>query len=160
MCIRDSQEVDEFFRNQAYKLSHKKIKWTDLEQFKKKNKGKKIVFTNGCFDILHVGHVRYLEQARELGDILIVGVNSDSSVRRLKGPKRPINREQDRVELLAALDCVNHVIIFEEDTPYKLIKEIQPDILVKGGDYTASEVVGGDIVEETVSYTHLTLPTN
>lgn len=106
-----------------------------------------VVFTNGCFDILHVGHKRYLEQARALGDKLIVGVNSDDSVRRLKGPDRPINTAADRVEMLSALKCVDEVIIFDEDTPYELISRLHPDIIVKGGDYRVDEVVGRDIVE-------------
>lgn len=110
-------------------------------------KGKKIVFTNGCFDILHVGHVRYLNEARKLGDVLIVGINSDDSVKRLKGDTRPINSLNDRMEVLAALSCVDHVIPFEDDTPYELILDIQPDILVKGGDYRPEDVVGKDIVE-------------
>ena len=106
-----------------------------------------VVFTNGCFDILHVGHKRYLEQARALGDRLIVGVNSDASVRRLKGPDRPINTAADRIEMLSALKCVDEVIIFDEDTPYELIDRLRPDIIVKGGDYSIDEVVGRDIVE-------------
>ncbi len=106
-----------------------------------------VVFTNGCFDILHVGHKRYLEQARALGDRLIVGVNSDASVRRLKGPGRPVNPVEDRVEMLSALECVDEVIVFDEDTPCELIKRLKPNILVKGGDYTADRVAGRDIVE-------------
>ena len=113
----------------------------------KDNAQKKIVFTNGCFDILHVGHKRYLQQAATLGDILVVGVNSDASVRRLKGPTRPVNNEQDRAEMLSALGFIDYVVIFDEDTPYELIKKIQPDVLVKGGDYKPEEVVGRDIVE-------------
>ena len=113
-----------------------------------KEEGKKIVFTNGCFDILHLGHVKYLEKAAEFGDVLIVGVNSDDSVRRLKGPDRPVNPEYDRAYLLAALDAVDFVTIFDEDTPYELIKIVQPDILVKGGDYRGKEVVGSDIAKE------------
>lgn len=109
---------------------------------------RKIVFTNGCFDIIHAGHVSYLSQAKALGDILIVGLNSDSSVSRLKGDDRPINAEQDRAIVLAAFSFVDYVVIFEEDTPYELIKQIQPDILVKGGDWQASEIVGSDIVME------------
>jgi len=104
--------------------------------------GKKIVFTNGCFDILHVGHVKYLQKAKSFGDILIVGLNSDESVSRLKGPTRPINIAQDRAYLLAALEAVDFVVPFSEDTPYELIKMIRPDILVKGGDYEGKEVVG------------------
>ncbi|WP_456449633.1 D-glycero-beta-D-manno-heptose-7-phosphate kinase [Hydrogenimonas sp.] len=113
-----------------------------------KSEGKKIVFTNGCFDILHLGHVKYLEKAKSFGDVLIVGVNSDDSVRRLKGPERPVNPEYDRAYLLAALDAVDFVTIFDEDTPYELIKVVEPDVLVKGGDYEGKEVVGSDIAKE------------
>ena len=108
--------------------------------------GKKIVFTNGCFDLLHPGHVDYLERAKALGDILVVGLNSDSSVRRLKGDERPINTEIDRARVLAGLWCVDFVIIFNEDTPYNLIKAIEPDVLVKGGDWPIEKIVGRDIV--------------
>jgi len=113
-----------------------------------KEKGKKIVFTNGCFDILHAGHVRYLETAKSFGDILIVGVNSDESVRTLKGETRPINNEQDRALLIASLEAVDYVVIFNEDTPYELINTIMPHILVKGGDYEGQKVVGQDLVSE------------
>jgi len=109
--------------------------------------GRKIVFTNGCFDLLHVGHIRYLEAAGALGDILIVAVNSDASVRRLKGPDRPIVSELERCEVVAALHCVDLVTLFEEDTPYNVIAEILPDVLVKGGDWTPDTIVGRDIVE-------------
>ena len=115
---------------------------------KLKDKGKKIVFTNGCFDILHAGHVRYLETAKSFGDILMVGVNSDKSVRTLKGETRPINSEQDRALLIASLETVDYVIIFNEDTPYELIKAIKPHTLVKGGDYAGQKVVGQDLVSE------------
>ncbi len=113
-----------------------------------KNEGKRIVFTNGCFDILHLGHVKYLEVAKSFGDVLIVGVNSDASVRRLKGENRPVNPEFDRAYLLAALDAVDFVTIFDEDTPYELIRLVEPDVLVKGGDYAGKEVVGSDIAKE------------
>lgn len=107
-----------------------------------KIQGKKIVFTNGCFDILHVGHVKYLQIAKSFGDVLIVGLNSDASVSRLKGPSRPVNMAEDRAYLLAALESVDYVVPFEEDTPYDLIKIIAPDVLVKGGDYEGKTVVG------------------
>lgn len=110
-------------------------------------KGKKIVFTNGCFDLLHPGHVSYLAAARALGDLLVVGVNSDASVRRLKGEKRPIMPEAARSQLLVALSSVDYVTIFAEDDPYQLISLLQPDILVKGGDWDTSSIVGRDIVE-------------
>jgi len=108
---------------------------------------RKLVFTNGCFDIIHAGHVLYLQEARKLGDILIIGLNSDASVKRLKGSDRPVNNEEDRAIVLAALECVDYVIVFEEDTPYNLIKAIQPDVLVKGGDWKEEEIIGGDIVK-------------
>ena len=112
------------------------------------NQGKKIVFTNGCFDILHVGHVKYLEVAKSYGDVLILGLNADSSVRKLKGPTRPINSQDDRAYILASLESVDYVVIFEEETPYELIKLIKPHVLVKGGDYEGKEVVGQDIADE------------
>ena len=103
---------------------------------------KKIVFTNGCFDLLHVGHIRYLAQAKRLGDFLIIGLNSDSSVKELKGKDRPINSFDDRATLLSAIESVDLVIMFEEQTPENLIKDIVPDILVKGGDYNIEDIVG------------------
>ena len=112
------------------------------------NQGKKIVFTNGCFDILHVGHVKYLEVAKSYGDVLILGLNVDSSVKKLKGPTRPINTQDDRAYILASLESVDYVVIFEEETPYELIKLIKPHVLVKGGDYEGKEVVGQDIADE------------
>ena len=116
-----------------------------LENWKKE--GKKIVFTNGCFDIIHAGHVDYLEKAKALGDILVVGLNSDNSVRRLKGKDRPINPVEYRKKVLEALKPVDLVIIFEEDTPENLIKKVKPDVLVKGGDYTVDTIVGADFVK-------------
>lgn len=113
-----------------------------------KTRGKKIVFTNGCFDILHVGHVKYLEEAKNFGDVLILGLNSDESVTALKGEGRPINLQMDRAYILAALEPVDYVVIFSEDTPYDLIKLIKPHILVKGGDYEGKEVAGQDIADE------------
>ena len=108
--------------------------------------GKKIVFTNGCFDLLHVGHVIYLEEAKKLGDVLIVGINTDESVKRLKGPSRPVQNENDRCEILAALKAVDHTILFLEDTPLNLIKSVKPDVLVKGGDWKPELIVGSDFV--------------
>lgn len=105
-----------------------------------------MVFTNGCFDIIHRGHVSYLAQARQLGDLLVVGLNSDASVRRLKGPSRPVNDEASRALVLASLEMVDYVVVFDEDTPYNLIKKTQPDVLVKGGDYTLDNIVGADLV--------------
>jgi len=117
-----------------------------VERYRKN--GKKIVFTNGCFDILHVGHVKYLQEAKSFGDVLIVGLNSDASVKRLKGESRPINIAQDRAYLLAALEAVDFVVPFEDDTPYELIKMIKPDTLVKGGDYEGKDVVGTEFARE------------
>ncbi len=111
-----------------------------------KTDGHKVVFTNGCFDVLHYGHVCYLAEAKELGDKLIVGLNSDASVRRLKGETRPINGQKERATLLAALSFIDAIVIFEEDTPENLIKNISPDFLVKGGDYTFETIVGAEFV--------------
>lgn len=124
-----------------------------------KSDGKSVVFTNGCFDILHLGHVRYLQDARALGDILVIGVNSDESVRRLKGPERPVVPEEERVEILAALECVDYVTIFSEETPVELITTLKPDIHTKGGDYKPDDLPEAEAVEkaggriEIVSYT-------
>lgn len=109
--------------------------------------GKSIVFTNGCFDLLHAGHVKYLQQARALGDLLVLGLNSDDSIRRLKGPKRPLLEESERAQILAALDCIDYLTIFDEDTPLELLHLVRPDILAKGGDYQPDEVVGKELVE-------------
>ncbi|HEX68636.1 MAG TPA: D-glycero-beta-D-manno-heptose 1-phosphate adenylyltransferase [bacterium] len=114
---------------------------------KEREKGKKIVFTNGCFDLLHAGHIYLLREAKKEGDILIVALNSDSSVRKIKGISRPIYPEKERAEILASLEMVDYVVIFEETTPYQIIKELKPHILVKGGDWRINEVVGRDLVE-------------
>ena len=116
-----------------------------VEDFKKQ--GIKVVFTNGCFDLLHVGHVRYLEEARTLGDLLIVGINSDRSVRGLKGPTRPVLPVDERAEILSGLGCVDFITVFDEATPLELISLLRPHVLVKGGDWTAEEVVGREVVE-------------
>jgi D-beta-D-heptose 7-phosphate kinase/D-beta-D-heptose 1-phosphate adenosyltransferase len=112
-----------------------------------KPKRKRIVFTNGCFDLLHVGHVRYLEEAKRLGDVLIVGVNSDRSVRGLKGELRPILPAEERAEILSGLECVDYVTVFDEPTPLEMISSIEPHVLVKGGDWTKDDVVGREVVE-------------
>ena len=127
--IRQKIVSRDFFRENALKLHRQKI-----------------VFTNGCFDVLHYGHVRYLLEAKKLGDILVVGLNSDESVRRLKGPTRPVNGEKERAFVLAALACIDYVVIFGEDTPKELIETVVPDVLVKGGDYDLSNIVGADFV--------------
>jgi len=108
--------------------------------------GKKVVFTNGVFDILHRGHVEYLEKAKALGNLLIIGLNSDSSVRRIKGPQRPLCGQEDRAIVLSALACVDHIVLFDEDTPQKLIEVLVPDILVKGADYSVEQIVGAEVV--------------
>lgn len=141
------KEVRKYLADQSQGIIHKLIASKTVETFRKDHKNQKIVFTNGCFDILHIGHVRYLQEAAKLGDILVVGVNSDASVKRLKGPERPINNENDRAELLCSLEFIDYVVIFDDDTPLKLIKKIQPDILVKGGDYTNEYVIGTHEVE-------------
>jgi D-beta-D-heptose 7-phosphate kinase/D-beta-D-heptose 1-phosphate adenosyltransferase len=114
-----------------------------------KAKGKRIVFTNGCFDLLHVGHIRYLEEAKTLGDILVVGINSDQSIRRIKGPYRPILPEEERAEVLSGLGCVDYISIFDEADPLELISSLQPHILVKGGDWTKETTVGKEVVERS-----------
>ncbi|MBK7571850.1 MAG: D-glycero-beta-D-manno-heptose 1-phosphate adenylyltransferase [Bacteroidetes bacterium] len=120
-------------------LQHALYRWRFLS--------KKLVFTNGCFDILHLGHIDYLSKASDLGDILIVGVNSDASTSRLKGPHRPINNEEQRSILLAALHFIDAVIVFDDPTPLELIKMVRPDVLVKGSDYNLSNIVGADVVQ-------------
>lgn len=142
-------EIKDYIKAKNDVEYEKKIVTIDkLKEILKDRQNKTIVFTNGCFDLFHVGHARYLREAAKLGDILIVGVNSDASVKRLKGEERPIISENERMELLASLEFVSYVISFEEDTPYNVIKEIQPDIIAKGGDYKPEEVVGKDIVEK------------
>ena len=112
-----------------------------------RSRGRRVVFTNGCFDLLHVGHVRYLARARDLGDLLVVAINSDASVRRLKGQARPLQNQFDRAEVLAALENVDFVTCFEEDTPLELIRRVLPDVLVKGGDWPVEQIVGREVVE-------------
>jgi D-beta-D-heptose 7-phosphate kinase/D-beta-D-heptose 1-phosphate adenosyltransferase len=129
------------------KVKRKEVLCKTIEDLKKK--GKRIVFTNGCFDLLHLGHVRYLENSKSLGDVLVVGVNSDRSVRSLKGPERPILPEEERTEILSGLACVDFVTIFDELTPLDLISSLQPHILVKGGDWTKEAVVGKEVVEQS-----------
>lgn len=131
------------------RLLEKKIQ--DLKRLKKlisilKTRRKKIVFTNGCFDLLHWGHVKYLQDAKKKGDILVVGINSDSSVKRIKGKKRPVVNEKDRLRLVAALESVDYAVLFKEDTPLKIIKFIKPDVLVKGADWDKNNIVGRDII--------------
>lgn len=128
----------------------KRQKIVALDRLKKiltrQRHSKRIVFTNGCFDILHLGHIQYLEQAKAKGDLLVVGLNSDASVKRLKGKTRPILPQHDRARILAALECVDYVVLFGEDTPRNIIKTIEPDFLVKGGDWSPDTIVGSEIV--------------
>jgi D-beta-D-heptose 7-phosphate kinase/D-beta-D-heptose 1-phosphate adenosyltransferase len=144
------EEIEETKRKTDNSVDYKIVDFEKIAHIANdlKAQNKKIVFTNGCFDILHLGHVKYLQKAKALGDKLIVGVNSNDSVSRLKGPERPINDEYDRAYLLASLEVVDYVVIFKQDTPYELIKLIKPDILVKGKDYEGKTVVGSDIAKE------------
>ncbi|MCS6895412.1 MAG: D-glycero-beta-D-manno-heptose 1-phosphate adenylyltransferase [Bacteroidia bacterium] len=131
-----------------YETQQKILSWAQIDQWIAywRFLEQRVVFTNGCFDLLHLGHVSYLETASRLGDVLVVGLNSDDSVRRLKGSSRPLQPAEARARILAALEFVDAVVIFEEDTPLRLIEKIQPDVLVKGGDYTEDRVVGADFV--------------
>ena len=133
---------------EKYRLKIKTLEQTREECTRLKASGKKIVFTNGCFDILHPGHARYLYAARELGDHLIVAVNSDRSVKAIKGPKRPVLTEQVRAEMLAALSFVDSVVIFDEDDPFKVIQYLLPNVLVKGGDWSEDNIIGADVVKK------------
>lgn len=142
-------EINEFLHEEILRTSHTVL---ELEELKKivglaKSAGKKVVFTNGCFDIIHGGHIEFLQKAKSLGDILVVGLNTDDSVRNLKGDGRPIKTEQERANILSAFKFIDYITLFNEDTPEKLIREIRPDILVKGNDYKIDEVVGREIVE-------------
>jgi rfaE bifunctional protein nucleotidyltransferase chain/domain len=131
--------------NQASRV----LSWAQAEAFVRaeRSHGRRIVFTNGVFDLLHPGHVRYLQHARSLGDVLIVGLNADLSVRRNKGVDRPITPEHERAEILAALECVDAVVVFDQDTPADIVRLVQPDVLVKGADWPADQIVGRDTVE-------------
>ncbi len=133
---------------EPYRLKIKKLETANAEQNRLKAKGKKIVFTNGCFDLLHPGHARYLSAAKELGDHLIVAVNSDRSVKAIKGPQRPVFPEEARAELVAALSFVDTVIIFDEDDPQRVIVCLLPNVLVKGEDWSEAEIVGADVVKD------------
>jgi len=136
--MRHQQAIAEKICQNHDVLKTKLTKWNE--------EGKQIVFTNGCFDLLHRGHVDYLAKAADLGDVLVIGVNTDASVSKLKGPHRPIQDEQSRMQILASLGFVDAVILFDEDTPYNLIQLVQPDVLVKGSDYKPEDIVGYDIV--------------
>jgi D-beta-D-heptose 7-phosphate kinase/D-beta-D-heptose 1-phosphate adenosyltransferase len=132
------------------------VNWNELKQHveRLKTEGKKLVFTNGCFDIIHAGHIRYLQEAKALGDVLIIGLNSDKSVSAIK-PGRPVNPQDQRAEVLSSLEMVDYVTLFDEETPYELIKLLQPDILVKGGDWKKEDIVGSDIAGETFSLPYI-----
>jgi rfaE bifunctional protein nucleotidyltransferase chain/domain len=128
------------------------LSWDKLKEAidRLKADAKKTVFTNGCFDIIHIGHIRYLKKAKSLGDVLVVGLNSDKSVSKIK-PNRPINLQDHRAEVLSSLEMVDYIALFDEETPYELIKLVRPDILVKGGDWKKEDIVGSDIAKETHS---------
>lgn len=146
VAIHRQDLLQHFTAHTASLLSHERkilsaqAAASSLDQARRE--GRRVVFTNGCFDLLHPGHLKLLEQARHHGDVLVVGINSDTSVQRLKGPLRPMNNEQDRAALLSGLEAVDHVVIFEEDTPLALIEQLQPDVLIKGGDYRLGDIVG------------------
>lgn len=128
-------------------------KYNSLKTLKKitaklKKQGKTIVFTNGCFDLIHPGHLKVFKKAKEKGDVLIVGLNSDSSIRKIKGPKRPVLNQRDRAKLLCALEMVDYVVLFPQETPYQLIKELKPHVLVKGGDWKKDKIIGRDIAKK------------
>jgi len=144
-AIVHRSELESFLKGGSKLISREGI-----DSFKARNETRKIVFTNGCFDVLHQGHRKLLQEARELGDMLVVGLNSDDSIRRLKGAERPVNSVSQRIEALAALPSIDAVIIFEDDTPYELLQELRPNILVKGGDYKPEEIVGRELVDEVV----------
>lgn len=147
-CARERDGVFTDFELEAAEAMSKIQTWEELEKTVETHRrtGKRIVFTNGCFDILHVGHVQYLQKARRMGDLLIVGLNSDASVRAIKGEKRPLVPQQERAEVVASLSAVDYVTLFDDQTPFRLIEFLQPDCLVKGGDWNEASVVGGDLV--------------
>jgi D-beta-D-heptose 7-phosphate kinase/D-beta-D-heptose 1-phosphate adenosyltransferase len=137
---------------EQYRKKIKNLVELKNERVKFKTQGKKVVFTNGCFDILHPGHLRYLYAARQLGDYLVIGLNSDQSVKIIKGPERPIVGQSERAEMLAALEFVDRIVIFDEPDPFNIINELVPDVLVKGGDWTEDTTIGSDIVKKAGGY--------
>lgn len=143
------EEINEFLQEEMLRTSNTILKLDELKKIisMAKSSDKKVVFTNGCFDIIHGGHIEFLQKAKSLGDILVVGLNTDQSVKYLKGENRPIKNEKERANILSALKYIDYITLFNETTPEKLIREIQPDILVKGDDYKIDEVVGREIVE-------------
>lgn len=136
------------------KAKDKIMAWPQVEEFvnRQKQQGKTVAFTNGCFDILHAGHVSILEFSKNQADVLVLGINSDASVKRLKGPSRPINCQEDRALVCASLQAVDAVVLFEQDTPYELIKLVKPDVLVKGADYKVENVVGREFAKKVALY--------
>lgn len=136
------------------KAKDKIMAWPQVEEFvnRQRQQGKTVAFTNGCFDILHAGHVSILEFSRNQADVLVLGINSDASVKRLKGPSRPINCQEDRALVCASLQAVDAVVLFEQDTPYELIKLVKPDVLVKGADYKVENVVGREFAKKVALY--------
>lgn len=148
-AVPSKEELLENLRGGTFSSAHKIVSRTEARRIvdDAKKRGKKVVFTNGCFDLLHVGHIKYLEQAKGFGDVLLVGLNDDGSVRALKGPQRPIIGQEERAKILAALSCVDYVILFSDLTPERLIAELKPDVLVKGADYSLDQVAGREIVE-------------
>jgi D-beta-D-heptose 7-phosphate kinase/D-beta-D-heptose 1-phosphate adenosyltransferase len=139
---------------EKYRLKIKELPDARKKVERLRSKNKKIVFTNGCFDILHIGHARYLYAARELGDFLIVAMNSDRSVNALKGPDRPIMNQSERSEMLASLECVDMVVMFDEDNPMEVIRYLMPDILAKGGDWEEEDIIGADVVRAAGGEVH------
>ncbi|MEE9305708.1 MAG: D-glycero-beta-D-manno-heptose 1-phosphate adenylyltransferase, partial [bacterium] len=148
--VATKEEIVEYLEEGYFYSARKIISLDEVSKLVRLARGKNqtVVFTNGCFDLLHAGHIMMLHRARSFGDMLVLGLNSDESVRSIKGPQRPIVGQEDRAKIIASLDCVDYVVIFDELTPEGLIKELVPDVLVKGGDYSLDEVVGREIVEE------------
>ncbi len=144
------EDIYDFENNNKFNSKILNIK--DLKEFKNLNKNKKIVFTNGCFDIMHIGHLKLLEFCKKNGDIVIVGLNSDNSIKLLKGEKRPINIENDRIEFLSILNFIDHIVVFEDETPYELLSQLKPNIMVKGGDYNIENIVGREFAEEILIF--------
>ncbi|MDP9954618.1 D-beta-D-heptose 7-phosphate kinase/D-beta-D-heptose 1-phosphate adenosyltransferase [Epilithonimonas hungarica] len=137
---------------ESLREENKVVESHDIEKLSKiiKGKNKSIVFTNGCFDIIHQGHIKYLQEAKKYGDVLVIGLNSDTSIKRLKGPERPIKKEDERAVIMSSLGMVDYVVVFEEDTPARIIEQIKPDVLVKGGDYKIEDIVGREYAKETI----------
>ena len=154
MPSQEQRAISEGINMEKYRLKIKELPEAKKEIDRLKSENKKIVFTNGCFDILHIGHTRYLYAAKELGDCLIVAVNSDRSVKSIKGPGRPVMNQAERTELLAAFQSVDMVVIFDEDNPLEVIRYLMPDILVKGGDWKEEDIIGSDVVKAAGGEVH------